>query len=207
MNLKFGYKLKALSNFKEIEPNQGPENEERTGMSRSWDFLAGACIMFLLFSLIANIYNFNTLQNTKKDLLNHEHSAFEMNQAESKGGLPDEHIQFISSPETKKIMLRGQQKYPDSKAVVYWHPENNMVFVDGSNLPKPPSGKIYQLWSAKTNSKGHANAGLLKLLKIGKQRLIKMNNVSEAAAFVITLEPAKGSQTPTLEELVAHGEI
>jgi anti-sigma-K factor RskA len=64
-----------------------------------------------------------------------------------------------------------------------------------SHLPAAPDGKVYQLWLQ--NSQGHmVNAGLLQ--GSGHREVVLSGDASTATAAGITVEPAGGSETPTI---------
>jgi len=64
-----------------------------------------------------------------------------------------------------------------------------------SHLPAAPDGKVYQLWLQ--NSQGHmVDAGLLK--GSGHREVVLSGDASNATAAGITVEPAGGSETPTI---------
>jgi anti-sigma-K factor RskA len=113
-------------------------------------------------------------------------------------------ISIFRNPEFKHIRLKGTAAHPEAQMVVYWNINQQEVYVDNVTLPKPPSGKQYQLW-ALDNGKP-VDAGLIQDAS-SKARLQQMKNISSAQAFAVTLEPTGGSTDPTLEQLTVIGNI
>jgi anti-sigma-K factor RskA len=116
----------------------------------------------------------------------------------------NEVIAFMSSETTEKVNLAGQTASPDSYAAIYWDKETNEMYVDLSGLPEAPEGKVYQLWSLTLNPLTPTSLGTLDGYNKGKT-FIKVNNDNKSEAFGITLEPAGGSASPTLEQLYTLG--
>ncbi|MEV8568743.1 anti-sigma factor [Streptomyces sp. NPDC051322] len=81
--------------------------------------------------------------------------------------------------------------------VVVSHSRNKAAFL-ASGLPKPPSGKVYQLWF---NDDGTMrSAGLLKSSAPSAGVLLE-GAVKKARGVGITVEPAGGSASPTTDPL------
>ncbi|SFS52963.1 Anti-sigma-K factor rskA [Zhouia amylolytica] len=116
-------------------------------------------------------------------------------------------LNFIRERNTDFIKLGGQEVSPDSYAQVYWNKESNKVVIDASGLPAPPKGKVYQVWSLKLDPLTPTSIGLLESFEDNKAKLFNVESVKDADAFGITLEPAGGSKTPTLEQLYTLGKI
>ena len=105
------------------------------------------------------------------------------------------------------ISLAGQQVAPNSYAKVYWNKDQDRVFVDAKGLPEPPRGMVYQVWSLTLNPLTPVSIGLLDEFDTNDQRLFELANANESEAFGITLEPAGGSEAPTMEQLYALGAV
>ncbi|MCF2491244.1 anti-sigma factor domain-containing protein [Dyadobacter sp. CY347] len=108
------------------------------------------------------------------------------------------------NPEYKTVHLAGLEKSPQSSVSAFWHTSTNQVLLDVQNLPKPPSGKQYQLWSI-VDGKPVDN-GMIDQEFSG--RVLKMKNTKPGAvAFAITLEKEGGNPTPTMEEMYVMGKV
>ncbi|MBJ2173303.1 anti-sigma factor [Aureibaculum sp. A20] len=107
------------------------------------------------------------------------------------------------------IPLGGQTVSPYSYAKVYWNKNDNQVFVDVQGLPKPPAGKVYQVWSLKLNPLTPTSIGILDQFNEDENKVFALANgkENESEAFGITLEPEGGSETPTLEQLYTLGAV
>lgn len=103
------------------------------------------------------------------------------------------------------IALAGQEVSPQSYARVYWNKTTKTVHIDAAGLPEPPEGMVYQVWALKLNPLTPTSIGLLENFKGNSKRIFSVDNANEAEAFGITLEPAGGSVSPTLEQLYTLG--
>lgn len=114
----------------------------------------------------------------------------------------------IRNPATESIVLASVGKVPDAEAVVYWNTETTQLFVDASKLPTPPEGKVYQLWwMISLDPLTPFDAGTLDNFTDNDEKVFAAKSAGKAVAFAITLEPAGGSVSPTLEELYVLGKV
>ena len=74
-------------------------------------------------------------------------------------------------------------------------------------LPKPPKGKVYQVWSLKLDPLTPTSLGLLTENESQSSQIYKLDNSNTSEAFGITLEPEGGSESPTLEQLYVLGAV
>ncbi|RZJ71026.1 anti-sigma factor [Flavobacterium sp.] len=116
-------------------------------------------------------------------------------------------IDVLRDDKNTIVPLAGQAVSPESKAKVYWNKQTNTVYVDASGLPEPPQGKVYQVWSLKLTPLTPTSIGLLDDFKGNSSRIFAVSNATGAEAFGITLEPAGGSKSPTLEQLYTLGKV
>ncbi|ADY30342.1 anti-sigma factor [Cellulophaga lytica] len=103
------------------------------------------------------------------------------------------------------VALGGQAVSPESYAKAYWNKKEQKVFIDAKGLPEPPDGFVYQVWSLKLNPLTPTSLGLLEDFKGDENKIFALANANNSEAFGITLEPAGGSESPTLEQLYTLG--
>ncbi len=127
-------------------------------------------------------------------------AALELSNAEKQTVLT-----LIRDPKNIIVPLYGQDAAPKSYATLYWNKETKKVYVDGLGLPTPPEGMIYQVWSLQFNPLKPEAIGLIENFRTSKMHFFTMETVQNSEAFGITLEPAGGSATPTLEQLFTLG--
>lgn len=100
---------------------------------------------------------------------------------------------------TQQVLQAGDaqrfvQKVGDATATVVRSPSLSKAVIVTDNLPAPPSGKVYQLWlqqGQRMVKAGFVPAG-------SSSTVLLQGDAATAAGAGVTLEPAGGSQTPTL---------
>ncbi|QLE00156.1 anti-sigma factor [Galbibacter sp. BG1] len=117
----------------------------------------------------------------------------------------EELVTLLRAQDITTINLGGQQVAPESYAKVYWKKDNNVVYIDALGLPEPPPGKVYQVWSLTLDPLTPTSIGLLDDFVSDDNKVFELQNPNESQAFGITLEPAGGSETPTMEQLYTLG--
>lgn len=103
------------------------------------------------------------------------------------------------------VPLDGQAIYPEAYAKVYWDKHSNHIYIDAQGLPELPEGKVYQVWSLTLNPLSPTNLGILDNFSTDENKIFTIANPNASQAFGITLEPAGGSESPTLEQLYTLG--
>ncbi|CAG5070025.1 hypothetical protein DYBT9623_02765 [Dyadobacter sp. CECT 9623] len=107
-------------------------------------------------------------------------------------------------PSYKVVKLAGMPKSPESAVAAFWNQQTNEVMLDVQNLPAPPAGKQYQLWTIVDNKP--VDVGVLDNEFSGK--VLRMKNTKPGAvAFAITLEKEGGVPSPTMEEMYVMGKV
>ena len=116
-------------------------------------------------------------------------------------------IEVFRDKDIISIPLAGQKVSPTSYAKVYWDKKTNSIYLDAKGLPEPPKGKVYQVWSLKLSPLTPTSLGTLDSFTADANKIFTINNANESEAFGITLEPAGGSISPTLEQLYTLGAV
>ncbi|KOS04867.1 anti-sigma factor [Flavobacterium akiainvivens] len=106
----------------------------------------------------------------------------------------------------KVVPLAGQEVAPQAYATVYMNTGKKEVYVDISGLPKAPEGKVYQMWALQFNPLTPNSIGVLSDAG-NTSGVFKVDNFDGVQGFGITLEPAGGSKSPTLDQLYTLGQI
>ena len=116
-------------------------------------------------------------------------------------------LNVVRDANNKVINLAGQAVDPTATAKIYWNKNTKAVFVDASGLPEPPEGMVYQIWSLKMSPLTPTSIGLLNNFKDENSRIFAVSASADAEGFGITLEPAGGSKSPTMEKLYTLGTV
>lgn len=117
-------------------------------------------------------------------------------------------LDVIRDQNNTVVALAGQAVSPTSYAKAYYNKQTKEVYIDAAGLPEPPEGKVYQIWALKLQPVlTPTSIGLLENFTAEETRVFKVANADGAEAFGITLEPAGGSASPTMEQLYTLGKV
>ncbi|WP_223034926.1 anti-sigma factor [Hanstruepera marina] len=116
-------------------------------------------------------------------------------------------LDVIRDKEIIAVPLPGQDVYPEAYAKVYWDKKANTIYLDAQGLPEPPRGKVYQVWSLTLSPLSPTSLGTLDDFANDDNKVFTITNTNASEAFGITLEPAGGSETPTMEQLYTLGAV
>jgi len=115
---------------------------------------------------------------------------------------------IIRAKSSSVVTLAGQEVAPNAYAKMYVNNEKKEIYVDIAGLPEAPEGKVYQVWALKLNPITPTSIGILDKNKVADNKgIIAVDNFDGAEAFGITLEPAGGSPSPTMEQLYTLGKV
>lgn len=116
-------------------------------------------------------------------------------------------LAIVRDNNNQAVVLSGQAVSPESYAKAYYNKVTKEVYVDVAGLPTPPKGKVYQVWALKLTPLTPTSIGVLDNFTADNTKVFKVDNAQDAEAFGITLEPAGGSISPTLEQLYTLGKV
>ena len=201
----------SVANYEKIkaklELKHTPVIEMET--SRNWAQYIGWAAAVLL--LVGIGFQYNQLEQTSNQVVSAEIEKAkvekELNQLELKNKQNEIGLAVVRDTKNTVVSLGGQAVAPESSAKVYWNKETQVVYVDAAGLPEPPKGMVYQVWALKLNPLTPTSIGLLDKFDENNQRIFAVNNTADAEAFGITLEPAGGSLSPTMEQLYTLGKV
>ena len=168
-------------------------------------YALAASIALFLISLIGSYSLWNKLkdsQNKYADLLNK--NALNANQVSYFKNQFYRSKKLIDDPDFKKLALIGTKTHLKSLAVVWWNKKTHTVMIDPNGLVATDQNHSYQLWAI-SNGKP-VDAGVFEV-KSDLSSLSKLNDISDAQAFAITLEPKGGSKNPTMSEMYVMSAI
>lgn len=119
----------------------------------------------------------------------------------------EELLAVLRDKDVSRIPLAGQNVDPEAFAAVYWNKKENKAYIDAKELPEPPRGKVYQVWSLKLDPLTPTSIGLLDEYESDDNKIFLLENANESEAFGITLEPEGGSESPTMDQLYVLGAV
>lgn len=201
----------SVANFEKIKAKLDLKHSEVIPLetSRNWSQYIGWAAAILLLVGIGYQYNQLNLSNTQVATTEIEKTKLEkeFNVLKLKNQANESSLAVVRDTKNTVIALGGQAVAPESFAKVYWNQETKTVYIDASGLPEPPKGMVYQIWALKLNPLTPTSIGLLENFDANNQKIFAVNKADDAEAFGITLEPAGGSLTPTMEQLYTLGKV
>lgn len=175
----------------------------------NWPAYIGWAAAVLL--LAVGIYQYSMVQSgqDRVTVVQNENAKLksDIETLEERGKASENILTVIRDQNTTVVALAGQVVAPDAKAKIYWNRNSQSVYVDASQLPTPPQGKVYQVWSLTLNPLTPTSIGLLDGFDGNETRFFSVATTANAQAFGITLEPEGGSPAPTMEQLYVLGQI
>jgi len=104
--------------------------------------------------------------------------------------------ELLRDPATQIVALRGVGPSPQATGRVVWHAVNGgHLFV--ANLPAPPPGKAYELWTIGDAAPQPAGVFQVDAQGRGSHRVAPVEGGTPVKVFAVTLEPAGGVPAPT----------
>lgn len=203
------YNPEALLTRIKKKLGQGGIRRLDTAPQTQWTAYIGwaACILVIigLFVLIGD-------NNGLREQLNSEqakNAKMEQQIADARDDADkaEELLAVLRNKNVTRVPLQGQNVAPEAYASVYWNKEDNKAYIDAEELPEPPRGKVYQVWSLKLNPLTPTSIGLLDEFDQDDNKIFQLDNANESEAFGITLEPEGGSDSPTMEQLYVLGAV
>lgn len=189
----------AMEQGNSIFEKEKDSKEIKIQKNTQWKTYAIAASVLFLVSVAGNIFWMKNQSENKETIakLNTETQSKDLALQKM-----NEKWRMLSSDEMQMVVLKGVEKHPDSKAMVFWDKKTKEVYLNAEDLPKAPEGMQYQLWAIADGKP--VSAGMYTEEKDSK---IALSNIPKAQAFAITLEKKGGSETPTMENMYVMGEI
>ncbi|ASV31845.1 anti-sigma factor [Maribacter cobaltidurans] len=175
----------------------------------NWTAYLGWAASILLAIGLFWVYTQNENLKSEIQLVEQQNQQLEQQIADSDASLEktQDLLNTLRDKDISVIPLGGQEVSPSSYAKAYWNKQEEKVFIDAQGLPEPPNGFVYQVWSLKLSPLTPTSMGLLEDFATDDNKVFALNNPNDSEAFGITLEPAGGSKSPTLEQLYALGVV
>jgi anti-sigma-K factor RskA len=107
----------------------------------------------------------------------------------------------VNDPETEKLIMKGNEILPEATAISYVNHTEKTVILNASGLPDLGEDKDYQLWA-------DVDGEMIDMGVIPKNSdMVAMTYIADAESLNITIEPAGGSDHPTVSNLISFVSI
>jgi anti-sigma-K factor RskA len=203
--------LNTISNNEQVA-NSSPKNPGASFNSSKfykYAFAASLSLLFLSGIILINLNNKLNESYVQLALLQSDNQKFsnQVNYKESELSDTKNALQFYQNPAAYKLVtLKGSEKAPEASLLVAINDDKKEVMIDLSSLNMPSNDKEhqYQLW-AMVDGKP-VDLGVFDA-KSDSTGMKKMKFIKDAQAFAVTLEPKGGSLNPTMDNMMAIGNI
>lgn len=190
--------------------NQSLKNTGKQSKTISWlQYGIAASIALAIVATLAAFY-FRSQWKSTEQLLNslqaqNQQIAQQYEAASHEVQQLSQDLSIVSDPDFRAVKMEGLEPAPNSVALVYWNPNSNQVYLKVDEMPVNSSDKQYQLWAIVDGKP--VSAGVFDVTNNEPQQLIAMQDISDASAFAVTLEPQGGSESPTMDAMYVMGEV
>jgi anti-sigma-K factor RskA len=187
-------------------PLHKPTLVPRTGFAK---YVAAASLVLLGGSILLNFYLLDQYKKTiaeNKQLITVQTEIAGASQVlQKKLDNYENDMRLMKSPLMAIVKMSGvpTSPAPSGMATVYWNTESKEVYLLVNQLPKPASGKQYQLWAIVEGKP--VDAGIFDLRE--GSPFVKLKTIPKAEAFAITLEKKGGSDTPSPNAMYVMGKV
>ena len=190
---------KILQSLNEIQTPVVNINAAKSSVSKiSWlKPVAAAAILLLAVSSILNysLYKKNKAQELALNTNIKPPLPF---------SLPESDYNILKNPSITPVAMYGVAPHNICRCTLFWDKKTGKLYMMIHHLVPSSETSKYQLWAMVNNKP--VNVGMVH--DEIRDRFIELKNVPEGAtAFIVTLENAAGSITPTLDETYLSGRI
>lgn len=162
-----------------------------------WTWFAAACaaamlVLALWFNVVAGDRG-RQLADTRQSLRESEAERVRLQSV----------FRFLEEPETRQVNFGAPQAQPP-RGNVYFHSRLGVLLI-ATNLPALSPAQTYEMWILPKGGGAPQPAGVFQSSQAGSafHTLPQAVDLAGIAGIAVTVEPAAGSQTPTLPILFA----
>ncbi len=185
-------KERILSEIDELEPTS-----TTTFTYQLWWAIAAslAALVFCVWSLLLTKQR-TSLQNDLNKLRN------QYTTLKDRCNERQEQWMLLADAQTERFLLKGNEKASQLETIAYWNEEQETSYLRILALPDLPPTQCLQLWA-------DVDGEMVSLSIIPNEvgQLVDIPFKKEATSLNVTIEPAGGSEHPTVADLVASVSI
>jgi anti-sigma-K factor RskA len=180
-----------------------PMNENSS--AKWWKFATAASVSIAVISSYLAFTYKTELNSTQASLdqltAQNRQMASDYNSVNQRLDNIENTIKIIDNPSFKRVVLKGTDASRNSLASIYWNESSSEVYLSIQSLREISKDQQFQLWAIVDGKP--VDAGVFNLTA----GLVRMKDIRSASAFAITIEPAGGSISPTLQSMQVIGNI
>lgn len=180
------------------EPRPAAEPRARFVLGRlqpRWLTLAPVAVAAMLA-----VISMGLILNNIRLRRNYEQLAAQYKELERNSALAREVMDMINDPRAVRMTLVSGQTRPQPQVKTIYKQEKGHILLMASNLAPIPDDKVYELWLIPMSGAAPMPAGTFRIDQKGSAMMMHAMETEglQAKEFAITVEPAGGSQTPTM---------
>ena len=187
------------------EPRVERRNPQRYAVGRlrrRWVTIAP--VMMMLMLAVFSILLWRDLRNTRREL---RHTQAQMEQMQADLARTNTELaeakmvrDLLHAPDAWPLTLVSRNTPPQPQIKAVYSKQQGALLLMASNLTPLPEDKIYQIWLLPADGGAPMSAGWFKPDSKGNGMMFHKMKAAGilAKGFAVTIEPASGSQTPTM---------
>ncbi len=190
--------------FSKLEFNK-PEAKVVVMQPAAWKYAAAASIVLALITSYMAYEYYGRWRASEENLTTliaqNRQMAEDYNTVNKRLDKIELDMSITDNPAFTRVVMTDP-KASGSMASVYWNEQTKEVYLSIQNMKQLAQENQYQLWAMIDGNP--VDAGVFDVASNG---LIRMQDMTGAATFAITIEPRGGRPTPTLEKLQVIGNV
>src|SRR5437763_506906 len=151
-------------------------------------------------TLLLAVFSLMLLQRNSRLLTNLEQARAELSENQKQAQQAKAIMDVMNAPDAMHLTLVTAKTAPPQPEIkMIYSPNKAGLLLMASNMEPLPPDKVYELWLLPASGGAPMPAGTFKPDGSGNAMMHhSMDTGMEAKAFAVTIEPAGGSQTPTM---------
>ncbi|NAS29610.1 RNA polymerase subunit sigma-70 [Flavobacteriaceae bacterium R38] len=200
-NYARSFAIKAPVELKEQILNDIPKDHHNSTYRVPWYYVAASVAAILFCTSSIFLWSRNSMLSKENSIVSSELMDLKNDILVTNTKLEDIKNQFVvlNNPETRKYVLRGNQRANNLKTVAYINPVEKLSLINVVSLPDLPEEQVYQMWA-------DVNGEMVSLgiLKRNENELLSIPFKENASSYNITIEPKGGNIEATVDNIVAN---
>ena len=164
---------------------------------RKMNWLIPAVAAAIILLVASCIFNYLLYNKTRQQQL-------ALNEKDQYSPLPINDYNILKQPSITPVAMYGVSPHSICRCTMFWDKNTSKAYIMIHHLVPAPEGKNYQMWAMVNNKP--VSAGIIND-KI-RDRFVEMGHVpAGATGFIVTLENAGESTSPTVEATFLSGKV
>lgn len=194
----------APAEVKQSVIDYASKEKKSTVPSTKWYYGAVACVVTLLFTAVSiYLWKQNEMLIAQNNEVVNKFMSLQNDIVDTNSKLEDfkNQLTVLNKAETRKYVIKGNQRAKDLKTVAYINSNDKLSVMNIVSLPELPEGQVFQMWA---NVDGElVSLGVLEKNE-QQEKMVTLPFKENALSYNITIEPEGGNEYATIENEVAN---